>query len=176
MRDWGWRAVSFVRLALQIVMQNHRDFEKVIHLRMECKVVRTENNQNHGNRPYESFNIIKDCITYRVVIWKLHRWECWIKTKSFVSNFRGKFHPRAGQEGPEREQGFSSTLPSTSALDVGGCSTPRPGLSTPRKKTPYTLYRRLGGPLWRSGRARKISRLPGYTSDVTEKNLGQSTG
>jgi hypothetical protein len=62
-----------VRLVLQIVMQNHRDFEKVIHLRMECKMVRTENNQNHGNRPYESFNIIKDCITYRVVIWKLHR-------------------------------------------------------------------------------------------------------
>jgi len=33
---------------------------------------------------------------------------------------KGKVHPRTGHEGPEGEQIYSSTLPSTSALDVGG--------------------------------------------------------
>ena len=34
---------------------------------------------------------------------------------------KGKGHPRTGHEGPEEEQMYSSTLPSTSALDgVGG--------------------------------------------------------
>ena len=34
---------------------------------------------------------------------------------------KGKVHPRTGHEGPEREQIYSSTLPSTSALNgVGG--------------------------------------------------------
>jgi len=31
-----------------------------------------------------------------------------------------KVHPRTGHEGPEWEQMYSSTLPSTSALDVSG--------------------------------------------------------
>ena len=31
-----------------------------------------------------------------------------------------KFQPRTGYDGPEWEQMYSSTLPSTSALDVGG--------------------------------------------------------
>ena len=34
--------------------------------------------------------------------------------------------PRTCQEDPEREQMYSSTLPSTSALDGSGWSTPRP--------------------------------------------------
>ena len=46
---------------------------------------------------------------------------------------KGKGHPRTGQEGPEGEQMYSSTLPSTSALDWGGWSTPRPGRFTPGK-------------------------------------------
>ena len=46
---------------------------------------------------------------------------------------KGKFLPRTGHEGPEGEQMYSSTLPSTSALDVGGWSTPRPGRFTPGK-------------------------------------------
>jgi len=33
---------------------------------------------------------------------------------------KGKVHPRTGHEGPEGEQMYSCTLPSTSALDGGG--------------------------------------------------------
>ena len=35
-------------------------------------------------------------------------------------------HPITGHKGPEGEYRYSSTLPSTSALDAGGLSTPRP--------------------------------------------------
>ena len=56
---------------------------------------------------------------------------------------------------------YSSTLPSTSALDGGGWSTPRPA-ALPPGKTRYALYRRLGGLQARSGRVRKISPLPGF--------------
>ena len=41
---------------------------------------------------------------------------------------------------------YSSTLPSTSALDGGGWSTPCPGHFTPGKNR-CLLYRRLGGPM-----------------------------
>ena len=44
---------------------------------------------------------------------------------------KGKGHPITGHEGPEGEQMYSSTLPSTSALDEGGWSTKRPGRFTP---------------------------------------------
>jgi hypothetical protein len=40
---------------------------------------------------------------------------------------------RSGREDPEGVQLYSSTLPSTSALDGGGWSTPRPDLFTPGK-------------------------------------------
>ena len=56
---------------------------------------------------------------------------------------------------------YSSTLPSTSALDGGGWSTPRPDRFTPGEGTRYPLYRRLGGPQARSVRVRKIS-TPGF--------------
>ena len=46
---------------------------------------------------------------------------------------KGKVLPRTGHEGPEGEQTYSSTLPSTSALDGGGWSTPRPGRFIPGK-------------------------------------------
>ena len=65
------------------------------------------------------------------------------------------------QEGPEGEQMYSSTLPSNSALDGGGWSTPRPGRFTPGK-TRNPLYRRLGAPQGRSGRVLKISAPPGF--------------
>ena len=43
-----------------------------------------------------------------------------------------KFHPITGHEGPEGGgKSYRSTLPSTSALDGGGWSTPRPGRFTP---------------------------------------------
>ena len=43
---------------------------------------------------------------------------------------KGKSLPRTGHEGPEGEQMYSSTLPSTSALDGGGWSTSGPGRFT----------------------------------------------
>ena len=77
------------------------------------------------------------------------------------TSIKGKDHPITNHEGPEGEQMYTSTLPSTSALDEGGWSTPRPCRFTP-EKTRYPLYRRLGGPQGRSGRVRKISPLPGF--------------
>jgi hypothetical protein len=54
---------------------------------------------------------------------------------------------------------YSSTLPSTSALDGVLWSTPRSGRFTPGKGP---FYRRLGGPQGWSGRVRKISPTPGF--------------
>ena len=47
---------------------------------------------------------------------------------------KGKGHPKTGHEGTEEEQMYSSTLPSTSALDMGGWSAPRPGRFTPGER------------------------------------------
>ena len=77
---------------------------------------------------------------------------------------KGKVLPRTGHEGPEGEQICSSTLPSTSALDGGGRSTPRPGRFTPGKDPVPIVNRRLGGPQGRSGRLRKISLSTGIRS------------
>ena len=79
------------------------------------------------------------------------------KTHNTQNKGKSKVLPITGHEGPEGGQMYSSTLPSTSALDEGGWSKPRPGLFTPRKEIRYPLYRRLGGPQGRSGRVRKIS-------------------
>ena len=75
---------------------------------------------------------------------------------------KGKVHPRTGQEGPEVEQIYSSTLSLTSALDGVGCQRHTPRRFTPTKETRDPLYRRLGGPQDRSGRVRKISPPPGF--------------
>ena len=48
---------------------------------------------------------------------------------------KGIGHPRTGHEGPEGEQTYSATLPSTSALDGGGWWTPRPRPIYPPVKT-----------------------------------------
>ena len=72
-----------------------------------------------------------------------------------IGEGKGKGHPRTGHEGPEKEQLYSSTLPSTSALDGGGQHHAPAAL--PPGKTRYPLYRRLGGPQGRSGRVRKNS-------------------
>ena len=63
---------------------------------------------------------------------------------------KGKVHPRTGHEGPEGEQTYSSTLPSTSALDRGGWSTPLPGHFTPGKDS-VLIVQEAGwapGPVW----------------------------
>jgi len=46
---------------------------------------------------------------------------------------KGKVHSGTVHEGPVGEQKYSPTLPSTSALDGGEWSTPRPGRFTPGK-------------------------------------------
>ena len=69
-------------------------------------------------------------------------------------------HLRTGHEVAEGEQMYSSTLPSTSALDGGGWSTPDPGPFTPGKDPVPTFW--LGGHQGRSGRVRKISIPPGF--------------
>jgi len=47
---------------------------------------------------------------------------------------KGKIHSRIGHEGPEGMQRYKSTLPLTSALDRGVCSTPYPGRFSPGKE------------------------------------------
>jgi hypothetical protein len=69
-------------------------------------------------------------------------------------NIKGKGQPRTGQEGSDGEYKYSSTLSLTSALGVGGWSTPHPGRFTPGK-TRYPFYRRLE-------RLRKISSPPWF--------------
>jgi len=55
-----------------------------------------------------------------------------------------------GHEGPEVEKRYSFTLSLTSALDVGGWSTPRPGRFTP-EKDPVPIVQEAWwapGPVW----------------------------
>ena len=63
---------------------------------------------------------------------------------------------------------YSSTLSLSSVLDGGGSSTPRPSCFTRRRKTQYTLNRRLSGPQGWSGWGHKISPdwnlIPGLSS------------
>ena len=62
----------------------------------------------------------------------------------------GKALPRTGHEGLEGELMYSSTLPSTSAVDGGGWSTPRPGRFTPGKD-PVPIVQEAGwaqGSVW----------------------------
>jgi hypothetical protein len=74
-----------------------------------------------------------------------------------------RISPRTGHEGPEVKSN-RSTLSLTSAINGGGCSTPRPGCFIPPKETWYPLYRRLCGPQGRSGRVQKISSSTGMWS------------
>ena len=55
---------------------------------------------------------------------------------------------------------YSSTLPSTSALDGVGGQRHAPAI-LPLGKTRYPMYRRLGGLQGGSGRVRKLSPPPG---------------
>ena len=73
-----------------------------------------------------------------------------ICTVQKVKKKGGKVNPRTGHEGPEGEQMYSSTLPLTSALEVGGWLTPRPGRFTPGKD-PVPIVKETGwapGPFW----------------------------
>ena len=79
----------------------------------------------------------------------------------FKDKGKGKGHPITGNEGPEREQTCSSTLPSTPALDGVGSKRHAPA-ALPPGKTWYPLHKRLGGPQGRSGRVREMSLPPGF--------------
>ena len=62
------------------------------------------------------------------------------------SKGKGKGLPITGHESPEGEQMYSSTLPSTLALDGGVGGQHHAPAALPPVKTRYPLYRRLGGP------------------------------
>jgi len=72
---------------------------------------------------------------------------------------KGKGHPRISHESSEGEQGYSSVLSVTLALDRGGWSKPSLSRFTLGGKTRYPWYRKLGEPQGRSGHVRKISSL-----------------
>ena len=67
-------------------------------------------------------------------------------SRTFKGKGKGKVHPRTGHDGPEGEQMYSSALTSTSALDGGGWSTPRPGLFTTRERPGAHCIGGLVGP------------------------------
>ena len=75
---------------------------------------------------------------------------------------KGKALTRTGHESPEGEQMYSSTLPSTSALDggVGGQGNVPGDLPTGNTRDP--LYGRLGGPQGGFVRMRKYSPSPRF--------------
>ena len=81
---------------------------------------------------------------------------------------KGKVHPRKGHEGPEGEWRYSCTLTLTSALDVGGWSTPRLGRFTPGKD-PVLIVQEAGwapGPFWTGCGKSRLNRdpIPGPSS------------
>jgi hypothetical protein len=73
-------------------------------------------------------------------------------------------YPLTGSEVPEGDKRYSFTLSLTSALEVGGWSTPRPGRFTPGKETRYPFYRRLDEPQGGSERMRNIAPPTGNRS------------
>jgi len=75
---------------------------------------------------------------------------------------KGQVHHGTGHEGPEEKQRYTYALSLTSALDVGGCSTPRPSRFIPGKETQYPLCRRLGAHQSRSEHRRKTLPSPGF--------------
>jgi hypothetical protein len=73
-------------------------------------------------------------------------------------NVKAKFT----HEDPEGELRLSSILSLTSALNGGGCTTPRPGRFTTERKNRYSFYRKLAGPQDRSGWEWEVSLQPGF--------------
>ena len=74
---------------------------------------------------------------------------------------KGKVLRRTGYEGSEGEWRYSSALCLTSALNGGGCSTPRAGRITPGKD-PLPVVQGFGWTQGRSGQVRKMSPPPAY--------------
>jgi hypothetical protein len=83
----------------------------------------------------------------------------------------GRVHAITGNEGLDGEQRFSSTWFFFTPSARKGCvvnTTLLPGRFSSGKETRYPLYRRLCGPQGRSGRAWKISPLPGFDSRTVQ--------
>ena len=74
--------------------------------------------------------------------------------EQYIIKVKGKDHPITGHECSEGDQMCSSTLSSTSALDGGGWSTPRPGRFT-AGENPVRIVQE-------AGRERKISPPHGF--------------
>ena len=70
-------------------------------------------------------------------------------------------------KGPEGEERYSFNLALTSVLDKVGGQRHAPAALAPGK-TRCPLYRRLGGPLARSGGVRKLSPSPGFDSRTVQ--------
>jgi hypothetical protein len=77
-------------------------------------------------------------------------------------NGKGKGHPKQATK-VQKGKRYSYTFSFTSALDWVGGQHHAPA-ALPPGRTQYPLYRRLGGPQGRSGRAQKISPSPGFDS------------
>ena len=77
---------------------------------------------------------------------------------------KAKFTLERVTKAQRRERRYSSTLSLTSALGVGGCSTPRPCRLTPG----LPLYRRMGRPHGRSGTLRKILPPSGFNPKTAQ--------
>ena len=95
----------------------------------------------------------------------LYRLPTMTRKVKLITTGKGKRkgHPRTGHEGPEEEQMYRSTLPSTLALDVVGGQNNATAALIPGN-TRYPSYMRLGGPQGRSSRVRKISPPTGIRS------------
>jgi hypothetical protein len=98
------------------------------------------------------------------------RGRIFLKGSNVKGKGKGKVHPITGNEGPEVEYRYSSTLSLTSELDGVRGQRHAPAALPPRK-TRYPLYRRLGGPQGRSGRVTKISPLPGLDPRTVQPDL-----
>ena len=87
---------------------------------------------------------------------------------------KGKVHPVTGQEGPEGQQRYSTTLSLTSAIDGVSVQRHGPAALLP-EKTRHPLHRRLGGPHGRSGRLRKISPPVGFDPQAVQAVVSHYT-
>jgi hypothetical protein len=87
----------------------------------------------------------------------------WSSFRTGSTKGKVKVHPGTGHESLVGEWRYSSTLSLTSAVDVGGWPTPRPGRFTPGKG-PIPICMGFGGPQGRSGWVRKISPPNGIRS------------
>ena len=91
----------------------------------------------------------------------------------FSKTSKSKVHLGRGHEGPDGEEIYSSTLPSTLALAGGGWSTPHPGCFTPGKD-PVPTVQEAGwalGPVWMGGENLAPTRIQSLDHPVRSELL-----